>query len=88
MLQSKRNTNQGLHTAAREGDTDSINRALERGDDVNSLDGTGDTPLHWAVWKKSRHSVRLLMLAGANAKDLDTHGKSTTGRWNGKEKTC
>ena len=39
---------------------------IEQGDTLDGIDGFGNTPLHWAIAKKNRPIVRLLLSKGAN----------------------
>ncbi len=53
---------------------------LEHSADPNARDNQGRTPLHHAA-TSSLDSVKLLLVAGANAKARDTEGKSVLGAW-------
>ncbi len=50
---------------------DSVLELVDAGADVNTADGLGGTPLHWAATVASQESVAALLSAGAdiNAKD-------------------
>lgn len=56
---------QGLHAAAAQGDTATLQRLLAARPDVNARDAHGRTPLHVATFARQRGTVRLLAQAGA-----------------------
>ena len=56
-----------LHVAAYFGLANVVQTFLELGNDVNQLDGTGRTPLHWAIMGKQNKILEFLLEHGANA---------------------
>ncbi|MFA6065776.1 MAG: ankyrin repeat domain-containing protein [Candidatus Babeliaceae bacterium] len=54
-----------LFRAAQEGNVDLIKMALARGENVNAVDGQGNTALYYAIVKNSLPAVKALMEAGA-----------------------
>ena len=55
-----------LHTAAKKGDLERVERLIIQGTDLNAKDFAGHTPLYWAVSKGHRDIVELLIAKGAN----------------------
>jgi ankyrin repeat protein len=55
-----------LHEAAKKGDLDQINRLIEEGITVDSLDENNNTPLYIAVGQGHKDVAKLLILKGAN----------------------
>jgi len=60
-----------LHTAVEEGNIDVVKSLLERGADINSLNGDDKTPLAIAAYKGSVEVVRLLIERGAEVDSRD-----------------
>ena len=56
-----------LHVAAYFGLINIVQIFLELGNDVDQLDGTGRTPLHWAIIGKQNTMLEFLLEHGANA---------------------
>lgn len=65
-----------LHRAAKETTVDIARSLIARGDDVNSRDEDGDTPLHLAAWNNSLDVARLLIDSGASIDAKDNGGLS------------
>ncbi|MEN6334542.1 MAG: ankyrin repeat domain-containing protein, partial [Phycisphaerales bacterium] len=66
----------GIHLAACAGDRDAIAAMLNRGVDVNSRNGQGDTPLLAAVKANQREMAALLIANGADVDAKDNPGAS------------
>lgn len=63
------------HVAAQYAQTATLYRlALKWNADIDSPDGDGRTPLHWAAYKGAADSVRLLLVLGARAALPDREG--------------
>ena len=56
-----------LHVAAYFGLISVVQILLELGNDLDQLDGTGRTPLHWAIIGKQNKMLEFLLAYGANA---------------------
>lgn len=56
-----------LHVASYFGLIGVVQTYLELGNEVNQLDGTGRTPLHWAIIGKQNTVLKFLLEHGANA---------------------
>jgi len=70
--------NTDFQTAVSEGNLDNAMKALKAGaKNVNAVDATGQTALHYAVAKGDFQSVLALAKGGANATARDTHYKRT-----------
>lgn len=71
-----------LHRAARDGDTQLVERRLAKGDDVNCLapftsDGSTITPLSLAVLFRQRECVKIILNAGATTlRPVDSSGRT------------
>eukprot|EP01104_Vermistella_antarctica_P017598 TRINITY_DN6250_c0_g1_i1.p1 TRINITY_DN6250_c0_g1~~TRINITY_DN6250_c0_g1_i1.p1 ORF type:complete len:485 (+),score=150.80 TRINITY_DN6250_c0_g1_i1:334-1788(+) len=65
-----------LSSACVKGNVEGVKACIERGDNVNHADDSGDTPLHKAVSQGSEDVVHLLVEAGANAKAKNKYGDS------------
>jgi ankyrin repeat protein len=63
--------------AAQQGNRDALRAALKEGGDVNSAQGDGMTPLHWAAVRNDVEMADLLMYAGANVKATTRIGSYT-----------
>ncbi|XP_064385342.1 uncharacterized protein LOC135334183 isoform X2 [Halichondria panicea] len=63
-----------IHTAARVGDLSALQHAIRRGDDVNSVDKDGYTPLMWAAMGGHTDTVRGLLSSGAVVDLADKNG--------------
>jgi len=50
--------------------------ALEQGADVNEASKSGDTPLHWAIWKSSLDVVKFLVSQGADIHAIGEYGRT------------
>ncbi len=78
-----------IHTAAREGDVNTVLQFLSAGNDVNTKDERGFTPLLWAVYGGHLDMIELLIDRGADvmykhaafgsAADLSFHGECQRG---------
>ena len=56
----------------------SLDCALERSPgDINRLDGTGLTPMHWAIWSKDHGSLRTMLARPECNIQVQTHMKSS-----------
>jgi ankyrin repeat protein len=64
-----------LIDAVKKGDTETLRTLLQRVD-PNAADVDGTTPLHWAVQRDDHEMTRLLLGAGANAKNVNRYGVS------------
>ena len=63
------------HVAAQYAQTATLYRlALKWNADIDSPDGDGRTPLHWAAYKGAADSVRLLLVLGARSALPDREG--------------
>ncbi len=65
-----------LHYAARDNATELVEVLLAEGQNPNSLDPCGATPLHWAVAAGSLDSMALLLAHGADAHCADRFGNT------------
>ena len=67
-----------LHYAARAKKSDVIERILEYGININTIDHNGWTPLHWAVasTKDSADVIRLLLQSGCDQGTRDKQGRT------------
>jgi ankyrin repeat protein len=80
-----------LHQAAIDGDTTLINRLLEDNNErrnILSRDQNAWTPLHWAVWKRSKTAIDALISNGApiGARDsIDETPLQKAKKWGGEE---
>ena len=63
-----------LHRAAKETTVDIARSLIARGDDVNSRDEDGDTPLHFAARWGNPANVQVLLDAGADVMARDKFG--------------
>ena len=70
-----------LHVAAYFGLTNVVQTLLELGNDVDQLDGTGRTPLHWAITGKQNNTLQFLLDHGANANAELEKGNEYLWRW-------
>ena len=70
-----------LHIAAYFGLISVVKHLLELRNDVNQLDGTGRSPLHWALIGKQNKMLQLLLEHGANANAERTEGYRNLRRW-------
>ncbi len=59
---------------ARMGDAEGVSRRIEQGEDPNSVDEYGRTPLEWAIMYKKSEVIGPLVNAGADPNRLDKHG--------------
>jgi hypothetical protein len=60
--------------AAKDGDVSLAKALLERGSDINAIDGDGLTALMHAAWQGNEAMVELLVKAGADASVKDRNG--------------
>ncbi len=72
-----------IHKAALESDYDATLKLINLKVDLNELDTTGHTPLHWAVFRGDIDLVKLLLEAGANPNILSSDG--VTPKWRAKD---
>lgn len=63
--------NPPLIEAVEAGSLDQVRRLLEAGEDVNTRNSNGETPLHWA---EDANVMRLLLEAGADVNARDSYG--------------
>lgn len=70
-----------LHVAAYFGLIDVVQTFLELGYDVDQLDGTGRTPLHWAIMGKQNEMLEFLLEYGANANAEIETNNTRLWRW-------
>lgn len=71
------NPSEGLMFAARDGDVETVTKALDAGADVNiGAENNGYTPLIWAASRGHSETVRLLLEAGADPNLQATDGQS------------
>ena len=70
-----------IHIAAYFGLISVVKSLLELGTDVDQLDGTGRSPLHWAITGKQNKMLKLLLEHGANANAERTEGYRNLRRW-------
>lgn len=63
-----------IKTAARDGDTESIQRLLKSGADLNVKDSYGRVPLHYATNNGHSDAVNILLENGATVNDKDNDG--------------
>ena len=77
-LVSDRRKCNGLHYAARANNVVAIEKILERGPDVNSVDSFGWTPLHWAAasTRVSTQVIKALVLKKCNIEMKDRDGRT------------
>ncbi len=68
--------NADLHTDAEEGNTETVEMLLDRGENIEATDTYGQTPLMIAAWGGKTETVKLLMERGANIEDKDNEGKT------------
>jgi ankyrin repeat protein len=55
-----------LTVAARDGNVSAVNLLIEKGADINKLEGGGNSPLFWAVYYGHEDMVATLLRHGAN----------------------
>ncbi len=65
-----------LAYVARFGKSELAELLLKNKADVNVRDGTGQTPLHWAILDGRKDMVKLLLAKGADVNVADTSGKT------------
>jgi hypothetical protein len=70
---------QSLHEAARRGTRADVLRFIQSGD-LNAVDGTGMTPLAWAVVRKNSNAIAMLIDAGADPW-IDGEGNGSAIYW-------
>ena len=70
-----------LHVAAYFGLINAVQIFLELGNDVDQLDGTGRTPLHWAIIGKQNTMLEFLLEHGANPDAERENDKEELRRW-------
>ena len=70
-----------LHVAAYFGLSNVVQTLLELGNDVDQLDRTGRTPLHWAITGKQNNTLQFLLDHGANANAEVEKGNEYLWRW-------
>lgn len=77
LLLDRRGCN-GLHYAARASNPHALEKILERGPDVNSIDGYGWTSLHWAAasLRESKQVIQALLDKGCNKHIKDKGGRT------------
>ena len=77
-LVSDRRECNGLHYAARANNLDALEKILERGPEVNSVDSFGWTPLHWAAasTRVSMQVIKVLIDKGCNV-DIEDKERRT-----------
>ena len=68
-----------LHFAAQKGQTSVIQRLVERGANINSLDGDGVTPLVHALFQKRIEAAEQLLILGADAGIVGNQGETAIG---------
>ena len=66
--------NADLRTAAREGNTGTVELLLDRGANIEAKDRWGQTPLLLAAWRGNTETVELLLDRGANIEAKDIRG--------------
>jgi len=78
-----------IHEAAEAGSLGRVKALVEDGVDVNSQDGFGRTPLHWAAWNGHREVAELLLSQGAqvDAQDEDNETPLHWAAFNGHTET-
>lgn len=76
-----------VHRAARDGDLDKIDLALQQGGDINFKDSYSLTPLHWAIIRGHVDVSRRLLERGADPEHRDSDGRTALGvaAWQGIE---
>lgn len=68
-----------IFRAAASDDTDTLRAAIEQGVPVNSLDGNGMTPLHYAAANLSRNAIDfLLKVPGLDGTIVDNFGRTAS----------
>jgi hypothetical protein len=72
---NKLNESQNMIEGIRNGHVAIVHAFIERGADVNYVDKTGGTPLHWAAARGRRDIVELLLHFGADPTRKDTDGE-------------
>ena len=65
-----------LHDYAENGDLSKVRSLLDKGENVNSLDGRGRTPLHQAALGNRHEIISLLIARGGNANAEDSDGQT------------
>ena len=66
--------NMDIWQAAKSGNLAALNQRLEKGIDINGLDGKGISPLSWAAMAGQPEIVRLLIDRGANVNQKNKDG--------------
>ena len=79
--ESSKSFSVALHVAAYFGLISVVQICLERGDEVNQLDGTGRTPLHWAIIGKQNTTLKFLLEHGANTNAEIENDNRRLRRW-------
>lgn len=63
-----------LIQASSSGDSSTVQKLLSEGANVNEPDGSGYTPLMYAIWAKKTETVKILLNKGADVNAQDGHG--------------
>jgi ankyrin repeat protein len=63
-----------LLDSVKRGDMPAVRALIRQKADVNSAEGDGTTPLHWAVQRDDRETIDLLLAAGANPRNANRYG--------------
>ncbi len=65
-----------IHKAAEMGNIDAIKQQLANGININAIDESGWTPLHWAASKVHNSVAKLLIKEGADVNAVNKDGLS------------
>ena len=65
-----------IHDAAALGNNEAVKQHLSAGMDVNAIDESGWTPLHWAASKVHNKTAKMLIKAGADVNVVNKDGLS------------
>ena len=63
-----------IHDAASQGNINAIKAHIANGTDLNSIDESGWTPLHWATSKVHNKAAKLLITEGADVNIVNKDG--------------
>ncbi len=65
-----------LHQAVYKGEVNQIEKLIQAGEKVNSLNSEGATPLHWAAFKGQLEAAKILVKYGADVNAKTNKGST------------